>query len=120
MARRPVLLALSGPLGQSQLRDACRQLALLLDQAEDGSVACDVGALTSADAAAIDAIARLQLTALRRGGRIRLLHVPSRLHELLSLAGLAETLGLEPLGKSEEGEEPIRVEEEAELADPPA
>jgi hypothetical protein len=47
-------------------------------------------------------------------------HIPVELHELITFVGLAEVLGLEPRGQAEEREEPVGVEEERELDDPPA
>jgi hypothetical protein len=80
---------------------------------------CDVRALP-ADAAAVDAIARLQLAALRAGIRLRLCHASPELCSLLELTGLESVLCVETEGQSEEREERLGVEEEGELPDPPA
>jgi hypothetical protein len=62
----------------------------------DGSGAIDVFvATTRPDLALVDALARLQLMARRRGCSIRV-HTCDELRELLLLVGLAEVLGLEP------------------------
>ena len=53
-------------------------------------VDCDAAALLDPEAATIDALLRLTLVARRCGGRIRLLHVPPRLVDLLALCGLTE------------------------------
>ncbi len=87
-------------------------------------VVCDVGALVNPDAAAIDALARLQLTARRSGGQVRLRNASSRLQELLFLMGLSDVLPLwrelrlESSGQAEQREEPRGVEEKADPADP--
>ena len=73
-----------------------------------------------ADLGTVDVLARLQLAARRSGLEFRVRHVPVELHELITFVGLAEVLGLEPRGQAEEREEPVGVEEERELDDPPA
>ena len=82
-----------------------------------GEIAWDVGGIGEADAATIDALARLQLAAKRAGCRLRLCNATTELFELLLFAGLAEALGVEPGRKPEEREEPLRVEEEGQLLD---
>jgi hypothetical protein len=70
--------------------------------------------LNMADAALVDALARLQLEALRAGYRIQV-HASAELIELIGLCGLSGVLG-EP----EQREELRRVEEERHLPDPAA
>ena len=67
-------------------------------------------------------LARLQLTARRAGGRLRLVDVSTELAELLALSGLAEVagLGVEVVGEPEQREEPGGVQEEGDAADPVA
>ena len=73
-----------------------------------------------ADLRSVERLARLQLAARRNGLELRLTRVPAELEELITFAGLAEALGLEPRGQAEEREERLGVEEERELDDPPA
>ena len=73
-----------------------------------------------ADLGTVESLARLQLAARRCGLELRLAHVPDELRELITFAGLAEALGLEPRGQAEEREERVGVEEEGELDDPAA
>ena len=80
-------------------------------------IICDVRALAP-DAAAIDALARLQLTARREGLDLRLHGVSRELADLLAFAGLAGVLRLEAWRQAEEREERLRVEEERHLDDP--
>jgi hypothetical protein len=68
----------------------------------------------------IDALARLQLAARRRGRGVRLDGTNEDLRQLVGLAGLGRVLRVEPGGEPEEREERGRVEEERELGDPPA
>ena len=72
-----------------------------------------------ADFEIVDALARLQLAARRAGYRVDVTAAPEDVLELIELAGLAETLGVEPSRQAEEREEGFGVEEEGELDDPP-
>ena len=82
-------------------------------------IVCDVGAVAP-DAAAVDALARLQLDARRRGLELRLRNASSELRDLLAFCGLGDVLGVEVGGQPEEREERLGVEEERDLGDPPA
>jgi anti-anti-sigma regulatory factor len=81
------------------------------------TIVCDVGALPS-DAAAVEALARLQLAARRIGLEIRLCRPSSELRDLLVFCGLEDVLRVEVSGQSEEREERLGVEEERQLDDP--
>lgn len=94
---------------------------------------CDVGAVRHPDARTVDALARLQLTARRRGLQVWLRDASPELRELLALMGLEQALpcrpgairrreasGVEPRGQAEGREEARRVQEEGDAADPPA
>ena len=67
--------------------------------------------------ATVDALARLQLAARRRGLELRVRSAPGELRELIELAGLTAVLGVEPRREAEEREERLGVEEEGELGD---
>jgi hypothetical protein len=71
------------------------------------------------DLAIVDALMRLRLAAARRGWRVLLHDPPDELRELLELAGLADLLGLEPVGEPELGEQ-AGEEEVVQPADPTA
>ena len=82
---------------------------------------CEVGALIHPDVRAVDALARLQLTAKRLGYRLELMDACEELQDLLHLTGLGEVfarLTLEPRGQPEEWEQRPGVEEEGDPADP--
>ena len=101
----------------------CGRIARMLAGGPVEVVVCDVGALAHPDVGTIDALARLQLTSRRLGCRVRLLHASVELRELLDLTGLAGVLpclpeSAEAVGQTEEWEEPLRVEEERDAADP--
>jgi hypothetical protein len=83
------------------------------------AIAYDVGAISCPDLGTIGALARLQLGALRHGIELRLRGASPELLELISLAGLNEALPRELEGQAEDREQRLRVEEEAELDDPP-
>jgi ABC-type transporter Mla MlaB component len=58
------------------------------------TIVCDVAHL-AADLGALDALARLQLQARRRGHEIRLRNASRELRQLVAFAGLGEFLGVE-------------------------
>ncbi len=67
--------------------------SIALDQQR---IVVDVGGLHDPDIGTVDALARLQLAALRSGRRLVLCHAPAGLRALLVLAGLEEALPCEP------------------------
>ena len=83
-------------------------------------IPCDVAWVARADVHVIDALARLQLAAKRRGRRLVLQNASHDLADLVGLMGLAEALGLEARRQPEQREERLGVEEERELDEPPA
>jgi hypothetical protein len=87
-------------------------------------IGCDVSQLTDPDLGTVDELARLQLAAVRRGSRVRLINVTADLQGLLVLLGLDEVLGCGPgLGiearrQAEHREKSRGVQEEGDPADP--
>jgi hypothetical protein len=65
------------------------------------------------DLGTVDGLARLQLAGRRLGFRVRL-SAPRELWQLIDLVGLVEVIG-----KAEEREQALGVEEERQLGDPP-
>jgi anti-anti-sigma regulatory factor len=55
-------------------------------------VICDLGGVTDANAAAVDAVCRARLAARRLGCRLRLRHASPELVELLDLMGLCDVV----------------------------
>jgi ABC-type transporter Mla MlaB component len=82
-------------------------------------IPCDVAWVARADVHVVDALARLQLAAKRRGRRLVLQNASLDLADLVGLMGLGETLGLEPRRQPEQREQRLGVEEERELGEPP-
>ena len=81
------------------------------------TIVCDVGSLAP-DAAAVEALARLQLAARRIGLEIRLCRASSELRELIVFCGLDDVLRVDTRGQVEEREDRLGAEEERELDDP--
>ena len=81
------------------------------------TIVCDVRALPP-EAAAVEALARLQLAARRIGLEIRLCRPSSELRDLLVFCGLDDVLRVEAGGQAEEREDRLGAEEERELDDP--
>ena len=96
----------------------------MLEQGRD-AVVCEVDADSKPSVETVDALCRLQLTARRHGGRIRLGDSSAELSDLVAFLGLddvfaagEEELGVEAKGQAEEGEELRGVEEERDPVDP--
>jgi ABC-type transporter Mla MlaB component len=117
-------VVIGGPIGPADVPRLWGLVGALLEGTDVEVVVCDVEALADPDAATVDALARLQLTARRLGRQVRLRHACGELQELLALMGLSDTvpicaeLALGSRGKVEEREPAHGVEEEADPADP--
>jgi ABC-type transporter Mla MlaB component len=120
---KTVVLVVGGPIPHGAVPGLCDRLSRLLATRRADLVTCDVASLAPADATAIDALARLQLTARRLGGAIRLRNAPDELRDLLTLTGLRDALPLchgligQPRRQIEHREE-VRIDEEVDSADP--
>lgn len=88
------MLRLGGDLTGADLPGLCARVQSLLEFGEGDAVVCDVGAVHTADVGTVDLLARLQLVAGRRGGRICLRRASPQLLELVALCGLREALQL--------------------------
>ena len=119
-----MVLALGGSIARADIPGLCERARVLLDGSDADLVVCDVGALVDPEAATVDALARLQLTARRLGRTVRLRHAASGLRDLLALAGLCDVVPLcadlpfEPRGQAEDREQGLGVEKEADAGDP--
>jgi ABC-type transporter Mla MlaB component len=114
-------LIFGGPISRDEIHALCERARALFQRCEADSVVCDVSALDP-DAITIDLLARVQLTARRRGRRIELDGVGPELWELLAFMGLGDVLrvaasDVEPRGQPEEREQARGVEEEADPGD---
>jgi ABC-type transporter Mla MlaB component len=121
-----IVFAISGPITRSGIPGLCEHLRVLLERSDAHLIICDVRALADPDAATVDALARLRLTAQRRGRDLRLSHACGDLQRLLALMGLRDVLplcaalSLQAERQIEQGEERGGVEEEADPGDPTA
>ena len=93
-ATQPIVMRIAGRLTPDDVPRLCEELSERLDRADAGEgvteVICDAGGLTHPNLAAVNALARLQLTARRLGCRLRLENAPPELRSLLDLLGLGE------------------------------
>jgi ABC-type transporter Mla MlaB component len=80
-----------GALTRTDVPTACECLRVLVEAGSLDVVACDVSGL-SADVVAIEALARLQLTAQRLGCELRIRHASRELQALATFCGLGEVL----------------------------
>src|SRR5438876_948893 len=91
-----IVFSVDGLIARGDEPGLCERLRLALVPPGD-RVVCDVGALVAPDVVAVGALARLQLTARRRGRHIRLERASPELAELIGFVGLDLVL---PLGRS--------------------
>ena len=82
---------IEGPIARADLPGLCDRVCALLERSKAGVAFCDVGGV-DVDAVTVDALARLQLAAHRRGCQVRLRHASSELLELVAFMGLCDVL----------------------------
>ena len=83
--------AIGGPITRADLPGLSRRVCGLLERSGAEVVVCDVTGVAP-DAVTVDALARLQLAARRRGCRVRLRHASDELRELVAFMGLTDVL----------------------------
>ncbi|MFI6091674.1 STAS domain-containing protein [Streptomyces sp. NPDC051218] len=111
-------LTLTGTLDREATHRLCEEARSLLRARDDAdTLVCDVADVGPPVLSAIDTLARLQLTARRAGGRIRVRNPAPALRELLHLVGLP--IEIEMDRQAEQREPPGRVQEAVEARDPP-
>src|SRR6266508_2272981 len=119
------VVVVSGRITRTDIPALCERVRVVLEGSDAGQVVCDVAALVDPDAATVDALARLQLTARRLGRRLQLRWACQDLQALLAMMGLSEVLpcgdvsDLEPGRQAEQREQARGVQEEADPRDPP-
>jgi ABC-type transporter Mla MlaB component len=86
-----VAFAIDGPIARADLPGLCDRVCELLERSGAGVALCDVSGVV-VDAVTVDALARLQLAAARRGCRVRLRNASSQLQELVTFMGLSDVL----------------------------
>ncbi len=90
--RATITFAIRGPIVRADLPGLCDRVGRLLTGSDARIALCDVSEIVEADAVALDALARLQLEARRRGCQIRLQHVSAPLRALLTFMGFDDVL----------------------------
>ena len=117
-------LGTSGRVDRADIPGLCERARFLLKSETADELVCDVGAIVAPDAVAVDALARLQLTARRLGRELRVRRASRELQDLVAFMGLSGVVslgagsGLEPGRQTEEREQRVRVKEERDPADP--
>jgi ABC-type transporter Mla MlaB component len=118
---RTSVLVLSGSISRADVAALCERARVLLGRSRAQLVIFDVADLVEPDAATIDALARLQLTARRLGCRVLVRDPCGEIQELLAFVGLADILPLvlrvETSRQIEEREQSRGVEKEADPGD---
>jgi ABC-type transporter Mla MlaB component len=84
-----VVVEAPDPAGAAQL---CRRVRAVLGRGDADAVTLDLGRVDRLDLATVAALARLQLTARRLGGRVRVRAADAALRGLLTLAGLDDVV----------------------------
>lgn len=97
-AMMPTVLVVAGRVAPGDVPRLCEELDDLLYVSGATEVVCDVTALTDPDLTAVDALARLRLTARRAGCRLRLRGPRQDLLALLRLTGLGDVVQAGPAG----------------------
>ncbi|MFJ8695180.1 STAS domain-containing protein [Streptomyces roseolilacinus] len=92
-ATDPIVLRVGGLIEPADAPRLCGELTALLDGAAPGAaIAVDAAALVRPGLAAVDALARLHLTAHRLGHPLTVRNARPDLRALLTLVGLADRL----------------------------
>jgi ABC-type transporter Mla MlaB component len=120
-----IVVVVDGPVPRPAIGALCARFRELLERSSAAQVVCDVSAVREPDATALEALARLQLTAARLGFSMRLLHPCRRLQDVLDLAGLGEVLPVSSELRLEASGEPehwemLRADEVVDRGDLPA
>lgn len=88
---RAITFAISGPIAPTDLPGLAERVCALLNRSSATIAYCDVRGI-GADAVTVDALARLQLAAHRRGCQVRLRNVSAELRDLVAFMGLDDVL----------------------------
>lgn len=87
-----VVLVVRGRITAETVPHWCARVAELLADPAVTGLTCDLSGVVQPDVSALDALARMQLTARRLGRTIRLRHASTEMCALLTLAGLTDVL----------------------------
>jgi len=90
------VLDLGAAVTRADIPVLCERLHALVRDTGTPVVRCQVGGLVEPGVAAVEALARLRLTARRLDVELPIDGAGSRLRQLVALAGLSALLGLQP------------------------
>jgi hypothetical protein len=90
--RALIVVPAEAPVPPEAMVELCRQMVEALAHSRQKALVCDLGRVTAADLTVIEALARMQLVARRRGCAIEFRHVGYGVRELLALSGLCDVL----------------------------
>jgi ABC-type transporter Mla MlaB component len=88
----PVVWPLGPAMSRADIPRLCDQLSVVVRYGGVRLVLCDVSAVAAQDAVLVEVLLRLQLTARRLGGRIRVHRASAQLLDLLTATGLRDVL----------------------------
>jgi ABC-type transporter Mla MlaB component len=90
-APQAVVFAIDGPIARTDLPRLCEQVCARIERTGADVALCDASKIEP-DAVSVDALARVQLTAKRRGCEAHLCGASTELLELLAFMGLRDVL----------------------------
>ena len=88
---RSITFTIDGPISRADLPGLCDRVCGLLERSRPDVAFCDVSGIDP-DAVTVDALARLQVAARRRGCQVRLREASDELLDVLSFMGLRDVL----------------------------
>jgi ABC-type transporter Mla MlaB component len=91
MSAPTVAFTITGPIARSDLEGLCSRVCTLFERSGASVALCDVTGVEP-DAVTVDALARLQIAAKRRGCRVHLHNASDALMELVGFMGLDDVL----------------------------
>ena len=94
MSAPTVAFTITGPIARGDLQGLCDRVCALLAGSDATVALCDVTGVEP-DAVTVDALARLQVAAKRRGCRVHLRNASDELCELVAFMGLDSVLTVE-------------------------
>jgi ABC-type transporter Mla MlaB component len=89
---RTVVIVVEGPVARADIPSLCARVRCELEHGDADRLVCDVSGLDEADAVAVDALARVQLTVRRLGRALELRGADVDLVALLAWMGLDRVL----------------------------
>ncbi len=88
-----IVVEIGGRIDRADIPALCARVQLAVVASDAELVVCDVASLADPDCVAVDALARVRLTAKRAGRRLLLRGVSPELRALMCFVGLDDLLG---------------------------